>query len=195
MNYLALYLLDNIIQITRCGGGLDLQFCRHYEERRIQCGICFEIVHAPKHGSWLNASEVELNAMDPPVPEQARRPRRRPARRARRQQDRRDRSTAMVNWQFTSDDARVTEASLSDIGCVTRPWRHEIRHPDGCRVSPPAQAHLSSRALIGTTRCSTAHAPSPSSRSPACSPSRACCGRTQRSCGPRDRPGGMFADA
>ena len=36
MDYLSLFLLDNTIQINRCGGGLDLQSCRHYQERRIQ---------------------------------------------------------------------------------------------------------------------------------------------------------------
>ena len=67
----------------------------------------FEFVHTPKHGSWLNVAEVELNVMirqclgwridsiDVLRAEVAA------------WQDRRDRLKATVNWQFTTDDARV----------------------------------------------------------------------------------------
>ena len=67
----------------------------------------FEFVHTPKHGSWLNVAEVELNVMirqclnrridsidvlrDEVAAWQASR----------------DRLRAKVNWQFTTDDARV----------------------------------------------------------------------------------------
>ena len=67
----------------------------------------FEFVHTPKHGSWLNVAEVELNVMirqclnrridsinvlrDEVAAWQASR----------------DRLQAKVNWQFTTDDARV----------------------------------------------------------------------------------------
>ena len=67
----------------------------------------FEFVYTPKHGSWLNVAEVELNVMirqclnrriallevlrDEVAAWQASR----------------DRIRAQVNWQFTTDDARV----------------------------------------------------------------------------------------
>ncbi len=67
----------------------------------------FEFVHTPKHGSWLNVAEVELNVLtrqclnrriasleilrDEVAAWQASR----------------DRIQAKVNWQFTTDDARV----------------------------------------------------------------------------------------
>ena len=67
----------------------------------------FEFVHTPKHGSWLNVAEVELNVMirqclnrridslellrDEVAAWQASR----------------DRIQAKINWQFTTDDARV----------------------------------------------------------------------------------------
>ena len=67
----------------------------------------FEFVHTPKHGSWLNVAEVELNVMirqclnrridslEVPRDEVAA------------WQASRDRIRAKVNWQFTTDDARV----------------------------------------------------------------------------------------
>ena len=67
----------------------------------------FEFVYTPKHGSWLNVAEVELNVMirqflnrridsidilrDEVAAWQASR----------------DSIQAKVNWQFTTDDARV----------------------------------------------------------------------------------------
>ncbi len=67
----------------------------------------FEFVFTPKHGSWLNVAEVELNVMirqclnrridsiDTVRAEVAA------------WQAARDRIQAKVNWQFTTDDARV----------------------------------------------------------------------------------------
>ena len=67
----------------------------------------FEFVHTPKHGSWLNVAEVELNVMirqclnrridsiDTLRAEVAA------------WQAARDRIRAKVDWQFTTDDARV----------------------------------------------------------------------------------------
>ena len=67
----------------------------------------FEFVHTPKHGSWLNVAEVELNVMirqclnrrldsidvlrDEVAAWQAAR----------------DRIRAKVNWRFTTPDARI----------------------------------------------------------------------------------------
>ena len=67
----------------------------------------FEFVYTPKHGSWLNVAEVELNVMvrqclnrridsiDALRAEVAA------------WQQSRDRSHAKVDWQFTTDDARI----------------------------------------------------------------------------------------
>ena len=67
----------------------------------------FEFVYTPKHGSWLNVAEVELNVLirqclnrridsvDAMRTEVAA------------WQARRDRLEAKVDWQFTIDDARV----------------------------------------------------------------------------------------
>ncbi len=67
----------------------------------------FEFVYTPKHGSWLNVAEVELNVMI----RQCLNRRIDSINVLRAEvhawQDRRDRLKAKVNWQFTTDDARV----------------------------------------------------------------------------------------
>ena len=67
----------------------------------------FEFVYTPKHGSWLNVAEVELNVMIRQCLN-----RRIDCIEVLRQevaawQASRDRIHANVNWQFTTDDARV----------------------------------------------------------------------------------------
>ena len=67
----------------------------------------FEFVFTPKHGSWLNVAEVELNVMIRQCLN-----RRIDSIDILRQevaawQAARDRLQAKVNWQFTTDDARV----------------------------------------------------------------------------------------
>ena len=67
----------------------------------------FEFVYTPKHGSWLNVAEVELNVMI----RQCLNRRIDCIEVLRREvgawQASRDRIHAKVNWQFTTDDARV----------------------------------------------------------------------------------------
>ena len=67
----------------------------------------FEFVYTPKHGSWLNVAEVELNVMI----RQCLNRRIDCIEVLRREvgawQASRDRIHANVNWQFTTDDARV----------------------------------------------------------------------------------------
>ena len=67
----------------------------------------FEFVYTPKHGSWLNVAEVELNVMI----RQCLNRRIDRIEVLRRQvaawQTSRDRIQARVNWQFTTNDARV----------------------------------------------------------------------------------------
>ena len=67
----------------------------------------FEFVYTPKHGSWLNVAEVELNVMTRQCLN-----RRIASLKVLRDevaawQTSRDRIQAQVNWQFTTDDARV----------------------------------------------------------------------------------------
>ncbi len=67
----------------------------------------FEFVYTPKHGSWLNVAEIELNVMISQcldrridsVPELHKQ--------VAAWQERRDQIRAKVNWQFTAEDARV----------------------------------------------------------------------------------------
>ena len=67
----------------------------------------FEFVYTPKHGSWLNVDEVELNVLTRQCLN-----RRIASLEVLRDevaawQASRDRIQAKVNWQFTTDDARV----------------------------------------------------------------------------------------
>ena len=67
----------------------------------------FEFIYTPKHGSWLNVAEVELNVLI----RQCLNRRIDQIDVLRREvaawQASRDRIRATVNWQFTNDDARV----------------------------------------------------------------------------------------
>jgi hypothetical protein len=67
----------------------------------------FEFVYTPKHGSWLNIAEIEINVLirqclnrriDTLDEMQA-------ATHA--WEKRRDNAESRINWQFTSDDARI----------------------------------------------------------------------------------------
>jgi hypothetical protein len=66
-----------------------------------------EIVHTPKHGSWLNVAEVELAVLEKQciggrIPDRAAL-----AARLKAWQKPRNRSRAKVDWQFTTANARV----------------------------------------------------------------------------------------
>ena len=80
------------------------------EARRIAAR--FEIHHTPKHGSWLNIAEIEIN-----VPARQCLARRIPdretmVREIRAWQDHRNAAQHPVNWRFTTDDARIKLKSL-----------------------------------------------------------------------------------
>jgi hypothetical protein len=67
----------------------------------------FEFVYTPKHGSWLNVAEIELNVMNRQCLN-----RRIDSLETLRDevaawQQARDRLQAKVHWQFTNDDARI----------------------------------------------------------------------------------------
>ena len=67
----------------------------------------FEFVHTPKHGSWLNMAEIELNVLARQCLN------RRIARlstvkkEVNAWQDHRNNRSARINWQFTTKDARI----------------------------------------------------------------------------------------
>jgi hypothetical protein len=67
----------------------------------------FEFIYTPKHGSWLNMAEIELNVLikqcldrriDNVVEMQAE---------VNAWQNRRNNMNAKINWQFTTNDARI----------------------------------------------------------------------------------------
>jgi len=62
--------------------------------------------YTPKHGSWLNMAEIEfsviLRKLGPRVPDEETL-----KRKARAIEDSRNRSQSSVDWQFTTDDARI----------------------------------------------------------------------------------------
>jgi len=72
----------------------------------------FEFVYTPKHGSWLNMAEIELNVLtgqclnrridDIDVVR----------REVRAWQEHRNNKNAKVNWQFTTEDARIKLSRL-----------------------------------------------------------------------------------
>lgn len=67
----------------------------------------FEFVYTPKHGSWLNMAEIELNVMisqclDRRIDSMAELQKQVAA-----WQEKRDQVRAKVNWQFTTENARV----------------------------------------------------------------------------------------
>jgi hypothetical protein len=83
----------------------------------------FEFVYTPKHGSWLNMAEIELNVLmgqclSGRIPDIEK-----IKKEVKAWQDERDNKQAKINWQFTTDDARiklrrlypVTEITTSDV--------------------------------------------------------------------------------
>ena len=67
----------------------------------------FEFVYTPKHGSWLNVAEVELNVLTRQCLNRRIDTLEVLRDEVRAWQADRDRIQAKVNWQFTTDDARV----------------------------------------------------------------------------------------
>jgi hypothetical protein len=72
----------------------------------------FEFVYTPKHGSWLNIAEIELNVLTKQCP--SRRidnidvvKKETPA-----WQEFRNNKNAKVNWQFTTENARIKLSRL-----------------------------------------------------------------------------------
>ena len=67
----------------------------------------FECVFTPKHGSWLNIAEIELNVMVRQCINRRTGSFELLRAEVAAWQEARDRVQAKVDWQFTTDDARV----------------------------------------------------------------------------------------
>jgi hypothetical protein len=67
----------------------------------------YEFIYTPKHGSWLNMAEIELNVLMGQclagrIPDFDR-----VKTQAKAWQEARNKKNAKINWQFTTDDARI----------------------------------------------------------------------------------------
>ena len=67
----------------------------------------FEFIYTPKHGSWLNMAEIELNVMIGQCLNRRMDSLEQAVRAVSAWQTRRDNLKAKVKWQFTYQDARV----------------------------------------------------------------------------------------
>jgi len=67
----------------------------------------FEFVYTPKHGSWLNMAEIELNVLTHQCLNRRINNIEEVRKEASAWQDHRNNKGAKVNWQFTTDNARV----------------------------------------------------------------------------------------
>ena len=67
----------------------------------------FEFVYTPKHGSWLNMAEIELNVLTGQCLNRRIDKIEIVRKEVRAWQKSRNNKNAKVNWQFTTDDARI----------------------------------------------------------------------------------------
>ena len=72
----------------------------------------FELVHTPKHGSWLNIAEIELNVLWGQCLKRRINDIGIVMKEAVAWQDDRNNRNAKVNWRFTTADARVKLSRL-----------------------------------------------------------------------------------
>jgi hypothetical protein len=72
----------------------------------------FEFVHTPKHGSWLNIAEIELNVLWGQCLKRRIDDIETVRKEAAAWQDDRNNKNSKVNWQFTTADARVKLSRL-----------------------------------------------------------------------------------
>jgi len=71
-----------------------------------------EIVHTPKHGSWLNMAEIEFSALSRQCLERRLADHNALVREVRAWTEARNRAHTTVHWRFTTADARIKLASL-----------------------------------------------------------------------------------
>jgi hypothetical protein len=67
----------------------------------------FEFVYTPKHGSWLNMAEIELNVLTAQCLKRRMNNIKIVIKEASAWQEARNNKYAKVNWQFTTEDARI----------------------------------------------------------------------------------------
>lgn len=72
----------------------------------------FEFVYTPKHGSWLNMAEIELNVLTGQCLNRRIDNIEDVSKEATTWQEYRNNKNATVNWQFTADDARIKLSRL-----------------------------------------------------------------------------------
>ncbi len=75
------------------------------EARRIAKRI--EVIHTPKHGSWLNMAEIELNVLTRQCLARRIPDKQTLINETAAWQNRRNRKAAKIDWQFTADNARI----------------------------------------------------------------------------------------
>jgi len=72
----------------------------------------FEFVYTPKHGSWLNMAEIELNVLIGQCLDRRIDDIEVVSKEVRAWQEARNNKNAKVNWQFTAKDARIKLSRL-----------------------------------------------------------------------------------
>ena len=77
----------------------------------------FEFVYTPKHGSWLNMAEIEINVMIKQCLDRRIDSIKTVRCEVAAWQARRDNLQAKVNWQFTTKDARIKLKRLYPTTC------------------------------------------------------------------------------
>lgn len=66
-----------------------------------------EMVYTPKHGSWLNIAEIELGVLNRQCMDERIGEKTQLVQEVSAWEDRRNGETAKIDWQFTTDDARI----------------------------------------------------------------------------------------
>lgn len=75
----------------------------------------FEFVFTPKHGSWLNVAEIELNVLNGQCLNRRIDNISRVTKECNAWQKHRNNANAIINWQFTTDNARIKLKRLNPI--------------------------------------------------------------------------------
>ena len=72
----------------------------------------FEFVYTPKHGSWLNVAEIELNVLTGQCLNRRIDDIEVVRKEVKAWQESRNNKIAKINWQFTTEDARIKLSQL-----------------------------------------------------------------------------------
>lgn len=99
--------LDNL---NTHSGGSFYELCPPQEARQWLGRV--ELVHTPKHGSWLNMAEGELSILQRQCLDRRIAESETLQREVRAWQQQRNAEQVGANWQFTTDDARIKLAKL-----------------------------------------------------------------------------------